>query len=444
MNLNDFYKKSLETLSLGVDDSGYVTVKSGEELLRVTVGKKFLVMATSEHVSTMDDNKVLFNPLQEDSIKGINPSMVKYKSLIERQLSITFNTVAVLLAKLAADVKLQKDASLELNKFIAELNKLRKQNMKEIVTEDTIKLFNKIFEASYSKASNSGMVAISLARGKVLDGEKFNKVAALHLPLYEDLLENPKYAYDIEIKRPADSGALKTIIEYIVGIDDDEKIDYSKFTVGSNSLESPTFISVYKVYSKLAARLNKILKQLSFIDKELCKVVTLKTDLAIDDLALIEGFKSQLRMIPKINDNSSVVIPAITKGVSVNSMPEQIAPQERASTMSRVIAPANDAPLSAMQLKLKQMRGEPIVQARNPAPVGYGYGREPVRQITVNRPGAPRLMDPAALARLNALTSPAPMPMYPPAGYATQGFYDPMNTAYPVQQQPYQPYVRNN
>ena len=56
-------------------------------------------MATSEHVSTMDDNKVLFNPLQEDSIKGINPSMVKYKSLIERQLSITFNTVAVLLAK---------------------------------------------------------------------------------------------------------------------------------------------------------------------------------------------------------------------------------------------------------------------------------------------------------------------------------------------------------
>ena len=178
MNLNDFYKKSLETLSLGVDDSGYVTVKSGEELLRVTVGKKFLVMATSEHVSTMDDNKVLFNPLQEDSIKGINPSMVKYKSLIERQLSITFNTVAVLLAKLAADVKLQKDASLELNKFIAELNKLRKQNMKEIVTEDTIKLFNKIFEASYSKASNSGMVAISLARGKVLDGEKFNKVSA--------------------------------------------------------------------------------------------------------------------------------------------------------------------------------------------------------------------------------------------------------------------------
>ena len=32
MNLNDFYKKSLETLSLEVNDSAYVTVKSGEEL----------------------------------------------------------------------------------------------------------------------------------------------------------------------------------------------------------------------------------------------------------------------------------------------------------------------------------------------------------------------------------------------------------------------------
>jgi len=447
MNLNEFYKKSLETLSLDVDENGYVTVKSGDEILRVTVGKKFLVMATSEHVSTMDDNKVLFNPLQEDSIKGINPSMVKYKSLIERQLSIAFNTAALLLAKLAADVKLQKDASLELNKFVSELNKLRRPNMKEIVTEDTIKLFNKIFEASYTKSSNAGMVAIASARGKVIDGEKFNKVASLHLPLYEDLLENPKFAYDIEIKRPADSGALKTIIEYVVGMDDDNKIDYAKFTVGSNSLESPTFISVYKLYYKLATRLNKVLKQLSFIDKPLCKAVMLKTTLELDDLAHIEEFKSQLRLIPKINDNSSVTIPPITKGVPANTMPTQQNAPAVNTAMQRVVAPVSNAPLSAMQLKLKQMRGE--LPAATPEPIAqYGYAPRMANtqtQITVNTPGRPRPMDPATLARLNAAIAPAPIGYGygAPAAYATPGFYEPMNPAYPAQHQAYQPYMRN-
>lgn len=443
MNLNDFYTKSLETLSLGVDDSGYVTLKSGDETLRVTVGKKFLVMATSEHVSTMDDNKVLFNPLQEDSIKGINPSMVKYKSLIERQLSITFNTIAILLARLASDLKLQKDASLELNKFIAELNKLRKQNMKEIITEDSIKLFNKIFEASYLKSSNAGMVAVSLARGKVIDGEKFNKVASLHLPLYEDLLENPKYAYDIEIKRPADSGALKTIIEYIVGKNDDDEIDYAKYTLGSNSSESPTFISVYKLYYKLAQRLNKILKQLSFIDKSLCKAVTLKTNLELDDLQHVESFKSQLRMIPKINDNSSVSIPSISKGVPANTMPAQAnVPSE--SIAARATVPAANAPMSSMQRKLMQMRGQ-VPPAVAPAPSPYG-NRIPATEtrIMVKNPGQPAVMDPATMARLNAAMGPVGQPVpqygYGQQQYATAGFHNPMNPAYT---QPYQPYMRN-
>jgi hypothetical protein len=126
MKLNEFYEKALSTLSLSVDDDGYVVIKDEESTNRVTVGKKFLVMATSNHVSTMDDNKVLFNPLQEDSIKGINPSMVKYKALIERKLSVSFNVAQKLLAKLASDMKLQKDASLELNnKFIAKFNKIR-------------------------------------------------------------------------------------------------------------------------------------------------------------------------------------------------------------------------------------------------------------------------------------------------------------------------------
>ena len=44
------------------------------------------------------------------------------------------------------------------------------------------------------------MVAISVSKAKVIEGEKYNKVAVVQLPVYEDICNNPKYAYDIEIK----------------------------------------------------------------------------------------------------------------------------------------------------------------------------------------------------------------------------------------------------
>ena len=448
MKLNDFYEKALSTLSLSVDDDGYVVIKDEESTNRVTVGKKFLVMATSNHVSTMDDNKVLFNPLQEDSIKGINPSMVKYKALIERKLSVSFNVAQKLLAKLASDMKLQKDASLELNnKFIAKLNKVRKQNMKEIVTEDTIKLLNKIHEASYQKSSNQGMVAISVSKAKVIEGEKYNKVAVVQLPVYEDVCNNPKYAYDIEIKRPADAGIFKVITEYIIGTDDEDKIDYSKFTVGSKSLESPTFISVYKLYYKLAERINKVLKQLSFIDKEICKESMLKLDLALDDLVHIEDFKSQLRLIPKISDNSSVNIPSNTPA----------APVAQQAPVNQNVAPVNlapSAPLTSVQRKLIQMRGGALPAAPVNPNIRGAYGQPATRPVmAVNRPGMARPMDPNMLARLNNATailqSQATMGYAAPNGYpsaqyvAGAGNFGPMNPIYAQLAQPYVPYMRN-
>lgn len=59
---------------------------------------------------TSADEVIIFNPLEEDSIKGINPSMVKYKAIIDKRLSFSFNQTLELLATLAANIDLQKKA----------------------------------------------------------------------------------------------------------------------------------------------------------------------------------------------------------------------------------------------------------------------------------------------------------------------------------------------
>ena len=432
MLLNDFYNATLETLGLSMDEEGFVVQPDGEENARVLIGKRFLVMPTSEHVSTMTDEKVLFNPLQEDAIKGINPSMVKLEAMQERKLSIAFNTVQFLLAKLAADVKLQAKASLELNKFISELNVLRKAQMKEIVTENTLKLLNKIHTASYKKNSSAGSVAIKIDKSVVLDGEKFSKVASIVLPIYAEVLaamsstSDKKYIYDIDVTRPTDLGILKLTTEFIIGKDEEGKVNTYK--IGSNSTESPTFISVYKVYVKLSTRLNKLLASLSFIDKTICDAVKINHVLKVDDLVHIENFKSSLRLIPKIDLNSSVSIPKITN--TTTTMPGYASPTNVAAPATtyatRPAAPTTGRPMTAMERKLAQIRG--TLPTETPAMTGFGGGfgsmaAAPVRQVvTVRNPGARPTMTREQLAILNMAIAPVVpavqmMPQYAGANY---------------------------
>lgn len=371
MNLIEFYKKAVHSVGLDLDSDNFLCVKNAEDKLeRIMYSKKQIFLPTDENLKNINDNIIIFNPLEEDSIRGINPAMIKYKSIIDRRLSQTFNTIAELIAILAADVSMQKKASLELNKFISELNKLRKQNMKEIVDETYINLQRKIFNASLTKSANAGSIFIKTDKAKLIDGEKYNKIATLDLPIYDELKENKNTVYDIELKRGKDAGILFTITEFIIGKKDDDIIDTDKYIVGSNNLESPSFIVVYRMYYKLAKRFNALLKSLSFINKELTEKATLNLTLEPDDLAEINSFIGELKMIPNLNagTKNNIERPSVA-GVAANSNVRPIGSVVRREIASQ---PIGTAGISSAAALLRKGNNQSVEYAR---PVTAAFAR---------------------------------------------------------------------
>lgn len=299
MKLIEFYEKALLSVGMKATEEGNIVYTSDESKL-VTANKKQLVMPIKQQINIITEDKVLFNPLQEDMIKGMNLSTAKVKVSADRTLANAFNLIIESLAVLAKDLDLQNKANLELNKFVGELNKLRKQNMKDIVDAPFISTISKVHTESIKKTSVFGSVAIKIDKNKSIEGEKFSKVASLSLPIYEDLLTDSTKIYDIELKRKKDADIYKTMVEFIIGKNENDEIATAKYITGSNSLSAPSFIVIYRLYFKLATRLNKLIDGLKFINEDIVDA-KINLELSLDDLALIPEFDSELRMIPNMN-----------------------------------------------------------------------------------------------------------------------------------------------
>jgi len=299
MKLVDFYNKALISVGMQSTEEGNIVYTNDESKL-VTASKKQMVMPIKQQINIITEDKILFNPLQEDMIKGMNLSTAKVKVSADRMLANAFNLVIESLALLAKDIELQNKANLELNKFTGELNKLRKQNMKEIVDAPFVTMISKVHSESIKKTSMFGSIAIKIDKNKAIEGEKFSKVGSLILPIYEDLLLDSTKIYDIELKRKKDADIYKTMVEFIIGKNDNDEVALSNYTTGSNSLSSPSFIVIYRVYFKLATRLNKLIDGLKFINEDIVKA-KINLALSLDDLSLIPEFDSELRMIPNLN-----------------------------------------------------------------------------------------------------------------------------------------------
>lgn len=380
MKLIDFYLKAIKSVGLTIDSDSFVCLEENGKLERVMHNKKQILLPTYENLKNINDNIIIFNPLEEDSIRGINPSMVKFKSIIDRRLSQSFNTITELVSVLGENLEIQKKASLELNKFLSSLNVLRKPNMKNnIIDEAFVSLVRKIIAASLTKSSHSGSIYLKTDKGKILDGEKFNKVASLALPIYEDLKENSEAVFDIELKRKKDAGIYSIIVEFIVGTKDDNTVDYEKYSVGSNNLDSPTFIVTYKLYYKLVKRFNALLKSLSFVNKEIAEAAIINLDLELDDLAEINSFTGELKLIPNLNagskkpESTQVSVPQNVRPLPATSIRPAIGTISR---MQDEVRPVASKPMGAAAM-LRNSRDEvyyerPVINDRPRLPISNG------------------------------------------------------------------------
>lgn len=316
MNLIEFYTKVLEGFNLQVSDDGFIRVRGGDEVLMC--GGKTLVLPLPDHINsafTTDDDgktvvaKVLYNPINEDIVRGDSASLKTTKLFAEQHLGFSIACIGELLLRLACDKNLQQSTKLEINKFMKDILIASNQNVKHIIDEKTLSNWTSICN-EFTKDGDA-LVEIFLKKKGTYNGKEYNRLAVLHSKLYDELLKADKDTPLGGIKlRNKDIMIFRTIFSYVLG----ELSEDNTICVGSNNAESPAFVSLMILYIKRMERITNLLESLKHVDESIYDMCALPNPLLNEgDIYELEGYKAELIKIPtEVDLNRSIQLPSST------------------------------------------------------------------------------------------------------------------------------------
>ena len=378
--LVEFYKKLLEMLDLAIDEKGQIFVK-GSQLTPLTINKVPVFLPTQENIRTAvttENNKikvvkVLFNPINEDPIKGTSSSLTRLKEIIELKLLGVFYQIGESLLYLMSDTDRDVTTDIKLISFAALLGRYKSPGMKTPVDEKTIdnwvKLYAKILQDNYQTHAYD---KIFIKNGGKIGDVKYNKISILSFPFLEELIKiNPNKDKFLGMKiRKKDQHDFTSIYEFVYG-ESVEKLDEG-FQFGSMNNVAPTFITLMEIYefffNKVKPIITSILKQ-DPEDDVVEKLTLHPLPIPTNNLAdFIEDIKNVVTTIPREDE--------LTKGQQVNRI-----------TASRTLNINNRTTTNNTQTensggdfwsRMREKMGlPPRTNTSQPVSVGYEYPETP-------------------------------------------------------------------
>ncbi|MCI4435310.1 MAG: hypothetical protein JHC33_00680, partial [Ignisphaera sp.] len=355
----DFYKRVLNSMGLPVDEDGYIYTSSADDKMMLTVNGKPLVLPTKEHLNTLlatnesgdiELTKIPYNPLNENVIKGDTESLKRTKLIIEKKLGGALAVAGELLLTLASNTALQKKTTMELNKFLGNINSAQNPGIKKLVDDASLDAWAKIYNNSI--ITPKGAFSIFLKKSGTYEGVKYNRLATAESVIYTYLLEAVKDVplYGVKL-RNKDITIFRLIFEFLLPDMD------SKHTIhiGSNDNESPGFISLFKLFIKIATRTNEIIKSLSFVNESLANEGVLPITVSYDELDLLSKYKNDLLSIPSETDLTRSKVAAKNTGLNVDH-----GKSYAGSVTNTVYTPPKDTPLPISMKNQPQIEDDPI------------------------------------------------------------------------------------
>ena len=323
MNIIEFYKKVVNSLKLLVSRDEFIQADVGGTPMTITVSGKPLVLPTKDHIDTAldtDDDgnvvvtKVLYNPLNEDTIKGDSLSLKQTKNTIEKRLSYSFAGLGELLLMLAADPKLQNKTSMDINKFLISLSGSSK-DAKEQVDPKSIELWSKIYQKSLELDPSKSFIKTYLKQTGMDDNVKYNRMMVIGFPFYDQLLTADRDTSFFGVTlRKKDIGVFKRIYEFIFS---DMKAN-GTLVFGSQDKESPGFISAMTAYIKLGNRFNRLAGKIKFVDEETYDSIKIPIKISLKDLDNLSIYHNELLTIPTDIDMNRKKASVIRNNDAVN------------------------------------------------------------------------------------------------------------------------------
>lgn len=336
MSLNLFYSKVVNNLGLYVDENGFIYSSDKANKVPITNDGKPLVLPTNENLNSIftpdeDGNlvatKSIFNPMNEDIIKGDSPSLKKMKSLAERRLGHLVALAGELLLTLASNKDLQKKTSIQINKFLKRVQEANGQGIKQIVDDKTIDAWSKVYSKSLNRSQ--GFFSIYLKKAGTVDGTKYTRLATLASPVYDELLEvgDEGKVFDVTLRKK-DVTMFKIILQYLVP----EFETSDTFSIGSNDIENPAFLSLLQVYLSVVKKTNMVFKALKSVNQQTADEGIIDDLITEEELGSLSQYLPELKNIPNEHDLNRDILKTEKKQADLSKLSQPITPHNNINT----------------------------------------------------------------------------------------------------------------
>lgn len=300
MKLVEYYKSVLGVLGLNTTEDGFITLDKEGEQLWINSGKS-IVLPTKEHISTLiseDDDgkpvvtKVLYNPLDENVVRGDSVSIKKTKEAAELKLSHAIVTAGTMLLSLST-LKKQPNVPMYIQSFLASLKDVVTTANMVPVDDKSIDLWNKLYVQSFKQ--NVSVSKIFLKKGGIdSNNVKYNRLATVKFPLYEHIkdADDDKNVLGVKL-RNKDIKVFKLIFEFLLKDDNLTKLEF-----GSNDGESPAFIALMSLYVTHSKFVSKVIKAIKFVGEEFYDSAYIDINMSVDDMDVGSVYSKELMAVP--------------------------------------------------------------------------------------------------------------------------------------------------
>lgn len=447
-NLIEFYKRAVENVGLHVPENNYIYSNAGDNKVIVTCDGLPMVLPTQEHINSAFEKdpdsasgfrltKVIYNPLNEDVIKGDTASLKKTKVFVERRLGHIVASLGEMLLLLANNEQLQRKTNTEVNKFLGSIIMAQNQGIKQIVDDKTIEKWAAIYKATLN--SPNGMFTIFLKKSGVDKGVKYNRLCTLRSDVYTALIKAKKdeAVYGVKL-RNKDLVVFRLLFEYIVEGLSSEEAEGDKvptISIGCNDTTSPAFVGLYTLYTTIVSKTNRILNNIKHVSNETYDSAYVKDLITLEELHNLSIYHQELANIPNEHDISRQA--HIQSKIGAMTLPEDVPSSVNTN------GPYPTAPVNLKDVNQPEPTDDPVLKAlyggnRPPAVAVPLMANTPVmapmQQVATVQP----IMSQYAQVQQPMVQQPMQMMQPRPMGINQVGMQQPMQPMYqqPMIQQP--------
>ena len=304
--LSKFYKDVLATFDIKTDDEGMIYINIGGVNKPLESNGIPWYLPTDNNVNTMTTlvngsptiTKGIFNPLDENEIKGANNSFNKLKTIIELKITGVVSQLGLELLKIASD----KDSdinNIELVKFINTLNTVKTRE-KRLVDDKSISNWGSLYSGILTKELKYKYARLFIKSGGTLDNISYNRIGTITFPFLEGLRkagETKDPFLDVKLRRK-DFDVYESMLRYMFKHFEPDGINQ----YGSLNRKSPSMHILLLMYSSIYDRLIDAIDAIKSLDidsDELHRLELRKLPIKIESFTdFISDLENEIRRVP--------------------------------------------------------------------------------------------------------------------------------------------------